>query len=479
MKTMTNRDVNCRNKPYSIGEYIIRLFVVFLFMFVCFVVFANDKTPAQSLIWSSVAFLIITIFSTIILLRDTKWVLFFIIAYSIKLAIGIVHYLYFIDPTYFSTNGMRMIQYDELQTVYSYFCSFVDSKHENGIFSMQLNTGLGHEELWNIIAIPFVYFGPYLLTISPLQSFLGNFFAVNMLIVSINMQNHTTFKVFREQKDSITKNILIRKFSSEKLKFFAIFFAYFPLFLITSRFWRDLSGITLISIGITLLVLSRKSIYNWLMLIVSGYLFYLHRTPYLIAIVMAFALDYLIHQRSSSVNKEIIVKLFLIVIIITLMPFVISLSYTDVNELYLKEGINVSPLLIPIKFIIGLIGPFPWTQFLTRPELSYQLAEYIMGTINIVILVEIVKKYKVLFRVSQLNIVSISGLLLFFIGFMNKHMYITYVSVATPFLFIWISKYVSPKQFGINFLYVFVSLVLLNSILFLVGGQLGISTLWK
>ena len=112
-------------KSYSVWQYIFRLIIIAIFALTILIILGNKTTPFSSFIWSTVAFYFITIFTTYILLRSKKWLLFFTMVYLIKLSIGLFHYLYFIDPLYFQESGNDVTLHFEFQAVFSQIITFL------------------------------------------------------------------------------------------------------------------------------------------------------------------------------------------------------------------------------------------------------------------------------------------------------------------------------------------------------------------
>lgn len=445
---------------YSVWDYVLRLTGVIIFSLVIFLLFGNHDSPLSSFIWSSIVFLIITIFSTIILFKNTSWVWFFVFAYLVKLIIGLVHYLYFIDPVYFTSGIYNPLTF-EYDGVFNQIVTSAHDKLAHGIFYYQhYEGGVTHQEIISLISIPFMFFGDYVLTIAPINSFSSLLISMNVILIS---------------RHKLRYNI-------RKIKPIAILTAYFPMTLISSLLYRDTVGLALMSVGLTLIILSKRGIIQYLMLIIACYLFYLQRTMYPFILLLAFIINIVVNQNFKSKGRDIFYKVSTVALSIALLPVIISLSFTEVNQNMAAGGMNVNLVSFPIKMIVGLIGPFPWTNFLiykTFPAYAYQLQDYLQGTLNVSIVVTILFFWKKYFNKGSLNLLNLTGFLLISTGLFTAQMHSTYVAIGFVFLIPMIFTKINLTEFNKRYLYSFLALLFLNIIVVVLFGNLGISSLWK
>ena len=450
-----------RIKEYFVGEYVFKLIGILLFSIVCFLLMGNTDNALSSFIWSSFAFLFITIFSSLLLLKETKWVWFFIFAYLIKIMIGLGHYLYFIDPDYFISGIYKPLTWEYDGAFNQILRSAHDKIYHNNIFYYEYyEGGVTHQEILSLISIPFMFFGDYVMTIAPINAF-------SSLLISMNLILLSRFKF---------------QYSNKSVKSIALVSAYFPMTLISSLLYRDIVGLSLMSIGLTLILFSKRTITQIVMLIVACYLFYLQRTIYPLILLVAFTINAIILQNYKSKIKDIFSKLVIIILAIILIPVIISYSATEANRNMLSSGLNVNLMTLPIKMIVGLIGPFPWSNFLlykTFPAYAYQLQDYLQGALNIAILVTIIISWKKYVRKGQLNLLNITGILLVITGLFNAYMHMPYIAIGFMFLIPWLFTYINLTKFNKHYLYSFFALLLLNIIVIAFFGNLGISSLWK
>lgn len=445
---------------YSVWDYILRLIGIIGFSLFCFLIFGSTGNAISSFIWSSVAFLIITIFSAIVLFKDTKWVWFFVIAYLIKIVIGLVHYLYFIDPEYFNSGIYNPLTF-EYDGVFNQIVTSAHDKLTHGIFYyQQYEGGVTHQEIISLISVPFIFFGDYVLTIASINTFSSLLISMNLILIS-------RYKLH---------------YSNRILKPIAILTAYFPMTLISSLLYRDTVGLALMSVGLTLIILSKRGIIQYLMLIVACYLFYLQRTIYPFILLLAFVINIVVNQNYKSKGWDIFYKVSTIVLIIVLMPIIISLSFTESNQNMAVAGMNVTLVSFPIKMIVGLIGPFPWTNFLiykTFPAYAYQLQDYLQGILNVSIIVTLVYFWRKHFIKGSLNLLNLTGILLISTGLFTAQMHSTYVSIGFVFLIPMLFPKINYFEFKKRYLFTFLALLLLNIFVVVFFGNLGISSLWK
>ena len=450
-----------RINTYSVWRYVFKLMGILFFSLLCFLLMGNSDNALSSFIWSSIAFLFITIFSTLLLLREKKWVWFFIFAYLIKVIIGLVHYLYFIDPNYFLSGVYKPLTWEYDGAFNQILTSAHDKINHNNIFYYEFyEGGVTHQEISSIISIPFMFFGDYMMTIAPINSFASLIVSMNLLLISRHKFNYNV----------------------KNLNSIALVSAYFPITLITSLVYRDIVGLSLMSIGLALILFSKRPITQFIMLIVACYFFYLQRTIYPLILIVAFIINAMIQQNHKSKSREFFYKIATITLTIVLIPIIITYSNTEVNQNMFSSGLNINLSILPIKMIVGLIGPFPWSNFLlykTFPAYAYQIQDYLQGTLNIAILITIILSWKKYVRKDQINILNITGILLVVAGLFNAYMHMSYVAIGFILLIPWLFTHISISRLNKHYIFSFLTLLLLNFFVLAFFGNIGISSLWK
>lgn len=443
---------------YSVWNYFLRLVIVVGLIFVCFITLGDNSSPLSGFISSSIAFLLITIATALILLPDRKWIRFFSLAYFIKLLIGLVHFLYFLAPAYFETNGTKLPMPHDFTSAFDCIKEIVASKQIHGLFHYE-EVYWSHPEILNLMSYPFVYFGTYILNIAPLNSFMSIFSSINILLIS-------QYVLHCEPR---------------QLKFIAILTAFFPLTLISSIFYRDVTGMALMSIGLTLIMLSAKGILQFIMLAIACYLFYLQRTIYPLVLIVSFSITYLMSKESAAPFKRLFSFIVFIAVFIVLLKWSLSLGLSEEqNSSYVEAAKNVNYLFFPVKLVMGIIGPFPWNQYFTtgRTEFSYQFADYLQGALNVGIVALIFLSFRSFFGKGQFNLLNITGLSLMLIGLATTQMHSSYVSIGILFLIPWVINSVSWSRLKRSVILSFICLLLLSLIITEFLGNLGLRNLW-
>lgn len=445
-------------ESYSVGSYILRFFMIILFSLICFIVLRTDQDPITSFIASTIAFLLITVFSTLILLKSHKWVWFFILAYIVKILVGLFHYLYFIDPEYFQTGLYKPLTW-EFEAVFDGILSFAHEKKDYGILYYKARENdVTHQEILSLISIPFVYFGDYVMTISPINTFSSLLISMNIMLIS---------------KHKFC-------FDNTRLKYIAITTAYFPMTLISSLLYRDIVGLAAISVGFVLVMFSRKKIVTYLMLLVACYLFYLQRTIYPVILLLSFIINSIFFQKSNKKNTELFYKIITIVLSFIIFPIILHYSNTEANEVMASGAINFNYLFLPLKIIIGLVGPFPWNQFLMYeiiPAYAYQLGDYLQGTLNVAVVITIIRYRKKFFSKNNFNLLNIAGIIIILSGLFNSFMHMTYVAIGFVFLLPWLFYYINLEEFKKKYVCVFLVILFMSILISVFFGNLGLKTL--
>lgn len=442
----------------SVWQYILRLTLLMLIVYVCFFLFGDNSGPLLSFISSSFVFLLATVFATLILFKDTKWITFFVYVYIIKVLIGLAHYLFFIDANYFKGNGEYKALTFEFDAVFRGINKFAALKLEHGLFYFDANAiEATHPEMLSFISIPFMFLGDFVLSISPINTFFSLLISINILLIAKYKYN----------------------FNNKRLKYIALITAYFPITFISSYLWRDVIGISLMSIGLTMLCFTKRSLTQFLILLIACYLFYIHRTIYPVLLVLAFTLEILYNNKSKNNKLDSLYRLFTIGLMVLSTPLVYFLANTEANTNMASGILNFNLLVLPIKIILGLIGPFPWTNFLlyeTIPAYAYQLQDYLQGTFNIAFLIIMFRNK--FFRKENLNLLCIIGFFLIMSGLLNSYMHMPYIAFGFMFLTPWLFSVINLKEFKRIYKFTFMSLVVLNIIVFLLGN-FGFSSLWR
>ena len=314
---------------YTFLKYFRKLILLVLVTVFFGLIISSDHDPFTSLILLSVNLFISLNVACYLFFNNLKWNFYSSIFFLLKIFIGVVHYLYFIDPQYFST-GNYLYPTHEYESVYKHLELSVDYKIKNGVFAYFYKyQGITHQEIWSLISIPFIYYGKYFMNIAPLNSYFASLTALNIVFIS--------------------KHFYL--FSNKKLNYIFILTSLFPLTLISSLFWRDVIGMYLISLSFVLILLSRSNIFcNLLSFIISSISFYMFRIIYLLVLVFTFSLKFF-----KKLKKRTLLFAFLILFMII---FSFSFEYVRLADLETLKNYNIFIFLIKVPF--AFIGPFPW-----------------------------------------------------------------------------------------------------------------------
>ena len=438
------------NIDFSWTRYCANIIFIFTVTILLFCTFGNDTSAGTSLFYESLVFFLLTIFSSSLLFHNSRITIIFVVAYIVKLSLGIIHYLWFIDPDYFSRLGTTCMMHHEFQAVTDFVSSAADEKSANGIFYIKTDGWVTHQELLSILAIPFHFFGTKMMNIGPINSFFSLFAAMNVYIA---------YAKYTE-------------WSKEKVLFILYMLAYFPATLITTYFYRDIVGWAFMSIGLVMIVLSKSNISRFISVICAIFLFYLQRNIYVAIPPLILVAQLLLNKRKSSPTTYVFAVAALIVL-----PALISVFSEDTTISSLEEVSKWPIYMLPIKIFVGLVGPFPWTNFFfwkMHLFVSYYLSDYIMGCLNVGCLLCFLRNIQKYTTTSSLTESAIAGLLLLIMGIMNTAMNMTYISIAIFFMLPWLLSPIDNRVFKRYQILSFIGLLLLNIASIMIGfGGIG------
>lgn len=444
------------HKTLSFNNYLLKIFAIAILFVVLPMIFGcidSDSSLASFLI-SCCCFFILFIISTKLILEDNRLLKFYALSFVFQLAISVLHYLIFVDSSYFEGDGgVTPNFWHEFITTIDSVGRIHDYWKQYGLFSMLPvdDYATTHREMWHIIAWPFYFLDNKWLNYGPFNTFSSLFASVNLVFL------------YRFKLDV------------QSLKYLRWWSAFFPLFLFNDWMWRDAFGILLISIGLVCCSLAHNPISKLISFFILGISSYLQRTMYLVLAGASVGYSYICKQ------KNLVFRMF--ELIFTLILVVILLQYAqDANETGYSAGYvnSMSILALPIKIIFGLIGPFPWFIFPDlvekNPAFAWQLSDYLLGTFQLGYLFSLV-----LFRsrvsFTSLDLCTIMGFGIMFSGFMTTMMHISYISEGLYFTLPWFFYHIGSK-YKIGLRISFLMLVLLN-ILIICTGNLSISSFWK
>ena len=398
--------------------------------------------------------LLVTFIASCLLLKESKLRRIVLTSFLLKLLVGIIHFLVFYDANYFEGNGLIMDVFQaDFTSYFDYVSSLANSKEARGILYFDASTYIvTHQELLNFICICMYKFGVFSMNIVPLNCLFSSLFAINMFLCL------EQYCKSREKKTGLMWLLVL-----------------FPLFLDDAIFVRDITGQFMMSIGVVMY--ARSSDRNrFLWLIPASYLFFLQRTAYIIV-------PFIVYITQSFINKKqtkylIFVPLVLIAVAL-LMPEMGGGVGDEFERRSSVGGImSTSIVMLPVRIIFGLIGPFPWTQFIVKglvePAYASQLYNYFAGVIHIgalFLLFSTSGLFKELCKYSAFLI----GLIIVGMGVLDSHMHITYIMAGSCFMVPLIYLFTSKQQYRRAMLISFIILLSLN-IIWIGLGMSGIKT---
>lgn len=417
----------------SVGRFL-KIYGILALVYFVLAFTIGSETVVGGFITLSFTALIVSVLASMLMLNEAKLRWIVIVSFLIKIVIGIAHFLFFFNADYFSGDGeILSVFQSDFTSYFNYVKGLSEAKLTHGIFyfddSIQKVT---HVELLNILTMFMYKFGIHAMNILPLNCMFSSLAALNIFVC---LQKIETFE--------------------EKRVGLLWLLTLFPLFLDNVIFVRDITGQFLMSIGLTCFVISSNR-YKLLWIIPASYLFYMQRVGYIFVPFMAYIIDAALNKKSS---KNL---LFLPVVLIVAFYFISGVGGVE-EDLALRTGGDgvaggTSLLLLPIRLVFGIIGPFPWTQFIVKglvePAYSSQLYNYIAGVIHVgclIMLFSSAETFKNLLR----NQVFMVGLIIVGMGVLDEAMHITYIMAGTcfmvPAIYLAYNKQLYSKSMCISF----------------------------
>lgn len=420
-------------------------------LFLCFV-FSTRRSVTESYLMCTLTFAFATWFMSVLFFKDTWITKVVITSYFVKVIVGLVHYLIFFDSEYFSSSGVYLnYSNEEYSGVYNSICTIVDDKLTYGLWFMEDEMlFVNHPEITNIISLPFLFFGKYILSISPFNSWCSSIVCISFVCLG---QGYL-------------------KLSGVKLRALVYLTAYFPFFIFSDYFARDIAGMTVMSIGATIFFLSDRLLLKIISMLCAMYLFYIHRTIYPILLLLTVLFGPVL---SSSRRAFFINGLFAIILAISfnyLGETLLPLFFTDVSADMYESTMNMEANNIIAKISGFTIGPL-WRRIYTAPEYSFVFEESFVIFLLDASLVAIYKCRKSL-SISNVNSLMVLGALLLIVGAFNASAHVPYIAVGVLFLLPFIVDVTVPKVLLRSFIKISIMLVTLNLLsLFVSFGILG------
>ena len=392
-------------------------------------------------------------------INNTKKIIFTF--FIVKIIFGILHYLVLVDPTFFNSDGSIFPYGNETDSIYSQVIETLSQKHIKGIlyFNSEIFWAT-HPEFWNLFTILVYKTGLNALTIVPINSFFTSICSYCIISIAYYIYN----------------------FDKKRMNIVIWVFVLFPLFLQSDSFSRDQICISLIIICLLFFILikNKYSILGCIAIVLVCISSYLLRTVYPLLFLLSLFASYAFSKKSRDITIALLVfaSLFSFPIIYRIIQSEENLSYyVEGNKILSYTGLAT----LPVRLIVGIIGPFPWTQFMNyvvNRSLAFQLGNYLLGTLHLSLFIILIKHRKLIFQFVNFGILELYGFLLFSAAIFTSMMQINYVTVGIMLLSFLIIKYTTVDEIRKTFIFCFIVLLVLSSIGFILGG-FGISSIWR
>lgn len=339
-------------------------------------------------------------------------------AYAFKTLASVGHFLYYIQPDYFSGNADFVYFWDFMWLDQS--LTFVaDSWHVGGLFSpiaddyWQQNKNAG---LLAFMSLNYYTTANFSLNIVPWNVLFTIYTAIIISAITINLGGG------RQQVSlALWVTLLL------------------PFTFIASLMWRDTTGQFFIVLGAYLMVLTRSRKGYWVLLLpAASFLAYLHREPYLVIFFVA-AILYFLHDMRHSKHAPVLVPLG-ILLLIALVPIAQQLSSVAFHRYSDADGSSAIGLVLssgrvlglPFRVIRAILGPFPWTGYFQQVDgYAYQPFDYLQSVLNLAMLVSALPLAWRLWKVkNELDLASLLALLFFIFAVLSTGIHSSYTSVG-------------------------------------------------
>ncbi len=428
------------------------LHLVFSHSLVLFVMwmFGDTLSRAGSLFAVSLASLAGVISLYIFYLRKTlgtRALSVVLSAFALRLVVGIVHYVLFMQSNYF-----------ESSVDFSYFWDF-EWMHQSMIIVSDSWAN------WGLLSpLPASYFlenkNPYLIAYNALIYF---FNGANSLNIAPWNSLHSIYTAI------IVGALALRLGASKNQAILALAIAAFqPFGFISSIMWRDSVGQFWLILGVYLLISTRDKKYLWVMILPAACFFaWSYRQPYM-AIILVLAAYILSTAYEVRITGWLIITFAIVVSIITsFFPILFELNFSRFTG---TRELSLSPFLFPIRLVRGFAGPFPWYQvFMGVNGVEYMLADFLQAVYNLTLVIFVIPIARKMWQeTSQLDPSLLSGALLFIVGTQATGVHMPYVSAGIVLL-LPLACQVDYRSWSQTFLQCFYGFIIANILYWMLG----------
>ena len=463
-KTTKNR--NLRIEQFDIvkpsNSFLLYLILsLFLFYFLLFML-SNKTSPEINLVFSSVTGILTVYFLSYFGLKKilgNKAIKILVVAFIVRLVVGIVHYVMFIQPDYF-INPLTLNYYPDYDYNHNQLIYISNIWHQYGFLSPMPDTYFINNK------------NPLILQFMALVYYFAGGFALNLAVWNSLMNSYSA---------AIISMITYYNTNSRKYAIIALTFAAFqPFGFISSIVWRDSTGLFIVALAAFLLINYRKNLVLGLILLpIAGFLASWHRSPYYFLIAILY---YFIIKQERKLSFWIMSLMSL-----TIIPFIVMIyqSFTGLFLAVVDIGVTrgdsigqtdnyltlLKPKLIfevPIRIIKAVIGAFPWAQFLKKVDgYEYQPLDYLTSVFSLAVYFmlfpHVVKKWKIK---KEIDYSLFFGILIMILGMLAFNVHVAYIAIGFIFLVPEFATIYSKEKFIDSLLISFYFFVLLHFVFY-------------
>lgn len=369
----------------------------------------------------------------------TGQIVIVLVAYFSRIIIGLLHHYIVFGVGLFELSEFIPLT-EEYQATYDFLMNAIDYKEENSWWLWYIEIfGVNHQLMWNIIAV--------------LVSFIGKSY-VN--IIALN----SLFAVLMATELSLLVDIFRRRIV---LKILLLM----PFGMITTLFWRDLIAVSLMFIVLARVLKIRNNSLRIVLFFFPIVISSLHREIYGVLLLIA-----ALYKSQNNVNGNRVLRIFIALVVLSfLIPFATHIP----NMSDLLQRLSTTVVYFPIKFIYGLIGPFPWTQFAASKVNSYQYQDYLQAVFNCtVFLLVFLRKNRI-----KKDVHTYFGLMLIFSGILNPYQHMSYIAPGFILLSVSVLPHTTLKEFFGLSLVLFVFFIASSVVYDSIGYGVGLMEIFR
>jgi len=382
-------------------------------------------------------------------LRQYKLLAFAFICFSLRMFVGVVHYLYFFESDYLFSYSSS----------FDYLAEYVWALDSMNIISDTLNGTLDADDAGAAQARSMNKNYEMLFFMSLLFYFGGE----KVLVVASFNSVIVIFSAFLIYKISYS----LRK--SKKIAFFCfILVALQPMEFISSILARDIFGQFIIIFSLYLMLSFFHTVYlKYFFVLIASLLTSFVREVYALIPVVAIVMPAILNEISKGfISKKTLIGIVaFIALAIILYDFVINFILYRFME---KDFISLI-LQLPVSLVYAIVGPFPWTQIFLKPTgYEFHIPSYLTSIYNFTLIIT-TALYFLKYNFKKVDYFILIYVFLFFLSGILVYggHHTTYYSVAIPLLVLF-DKDSKLSIFFIRFFLIFMFWVLMNIIYTLV-----------